>query len=156
METSVKIRSMQTGTASSYKGPTPLSHPLGVCLEGPGNSRGAAEGPLARELGRPAGRAGVPGAFPPLPPAPAGLQSPHPPSGPCPLVPLPWGRVAQLPRVSLFHVLFFFFNWSAFWYHQRASVLPVPGGGDQKKQHLEKFFWSVVGCCFLCSVSFLL
>ena len=96
---SVKIRSMQTGTASSYKGPTPLSHPLGACLERPGNSQGAAEG-VSQRAGRGHRRLSSASA------CPAGLQSSHRPSGQCLLVPLPWGRVAQLPSVSLFHLVF--------------------------------------------------
>lgn len=41
---------MQTGTASSYKGPTPPNHPLGFCLEGAREFSGVAEGQFAREL----------------------------------------------------------------------------------------------------------
>lgn len=37
---------MQTGTASSYKGSTPVNRPLGISLKGPENSRGAVRGSL--------------------------------------------------------------------------------------------------------------
>lgn len=89
---SVKIRSMQTGTASSYKGSAPENHPLGVYLEGPGRSQGAEEGQFTRELGRLAGRSGEPGALPQHPPA---QRPPRPPlpSDQCPWAPLPWGGV---------------------------------------------------------------
>lgn len=78
----VKIRSMQTGTASSYKGSTPVNHPLGIYLEGPGNSQRAAKRQLARELGGLACRAGELGALPPGLAASEGLL--------CPLVSVPW------------------------------------------------------------------
>lgn len=102
---SVKIRSMQTGTASSYKGSAPVNHPLGVYLEGPGHSEGAAEGQLTRELGRLGGRPGELGALPEHPPALAPPKASLP-SAQCPWAPPALGPGAQLPRVSLFRLDF--------------------------------------------------
>lgn len=82
---SVKIRSMQTGTASSYKGSTPVNHPLGIYLEGPGNSPQAAKRQLARELGGLACRSGELGVLPPRPPGLAASEGLL-----CPLVSVPW------------------------------------------------------------------
>lgn len=89
---------MQTGTASSYKGSPPLSRPLGVVCKGRG-ILGAAEGQLARELGRGARHLALASR------CPASLQSP-PARGPGSLGPPALG--AGCPAASWLPVPFGF------------------------------------------------